>query len=92
PKGKVNIRYEFTADEPGKMGTGGTSRLFINDKQVADGKLEHTVPVLFSSYAGFDIGKDNGMPVVPTGEYADKAPFPFTGTIEKVAFTLGPSK
>jgi len=33
PKGKINVRYEFTADKPGEFGTGGTSRLFINGKR-----------------------------------------------------------
>jgi hypothetical protein len=30
PTGKVNVRYEFTADEPGTLGTGGTGRLLVN--------------------------------------------------------------
>ena len=38
PKGKVNVRYEFTADKPGEFATGGTSRLFINGKQQAEGE------------------------------------------------------
>jgi arylsulfatase len=28
PKGKVNVRYEFTADKPGEFGTAGTSPAF----------------------------------------------------------------
>ena len=39
PAGKVNVRYEFTADKPGEFGTGGTSRLFINGKQQAEAKM-----------------------------------------------------
>jgi len=92
PKGKVNVRYEFTADKPGEFATGGTSRLFINGKQQAEGKLEHTVPFRFASYAGMDIGTDNGLPVVPQFEYTKVLPKYFRGTIEKVEFDLGPSK
>jgi arylsulfatase len=92
PKGKVNVRYEFTADKPGEFATGGTSRLFINGKQQAEGKLEHTVPFRFASYAGMDIGTDNGLPVVPKFEYAKVLPKYFRGTIEKVEFDLGPEK
>src|SRR4029077_14839798 len=92
PKGKVNVRYEFTADTPGEFATGGTSRLFINGKQQAEGKLEHTVPFRFASYAGMDIGTDNGLPVVPKFEYAKVLPKYFRGTIEKVEFDLGPAK
>ena len=86
PKGQVALRYEFNAKEPGKLGTGGTSKLFINGKQVATGQLDHTVALQFSAYAGFDIGRDNGEPVVR--EYAKKSPFPFSGTIKRVTFDL----
>jgi hypothetical protein len=92
PKGKVNVRYEFTADKPGEFGTGGTSRLFINGKQQAEAKMEHSVPFRFASYAGMDIGTDNGLPVVPKFEYTKVLPKYFRGTIEKVEFDLGPAK
>jgi hypothetical protein len=92
PKGKVNVRYEFIADKPGEFGTGGTSRLFINGKQQAEAKMEHSVPFRFASYAGMDIGTDNGLPVVPKFEYAKVLPKYFRGTIEKVEFDLGPAK
>jgi len=88
PTGKVSVRYEFTADTPGQMATGGTGRLFVNGTQVAEGKLEHTVPLRFSGYAGMDIGRDNGLPVSPSYYYYLRSPFPFAGTIEKVAFEL----
>ena len=88
PEGRVTVRYEFTADAPGKMATGGTGRLFVNDKQVAEGRLEHTVPLRFSGYAGMDIGRDNGLPVSPDKYYYLRAPFPFEGTIESVEFAL----
>ena len=92
PAGKVNVRYEFTADKPGEFGTGGTSRLFINGKQQAEAKMEHSVPFRFASYEGMDIGTDNGLPVVPKFEYAKILPKYFRGTIEKVEFDLGPAK
>jgi len=92
PAGKVNVRYEFTADKPGEFGTGGTARLFINGKQQAEAKMEHSVPFRFASYEGMDIGTDNGLPVVPKLEYVKILPKYFRGTIEKVEFDLGPAK
>lgn len=92
PKGKVNVRYEFTADKPDEFATSGTSRLFINGKQEAEGRIEHTVPLRFTAYAGMDIGTDNGLPVVPKLGYAKLLPKYFRGTIEKVEFDLGPAK
>ncbi len=89
PTGKVQVRFEFWADGH-KPGTGGKTLLFVNDKQVAEGRLEHTVPLRFSASAGMDIGKDNALPVSPT--YARRSPFPFTGTIKQVVFDLEPSQ
>jgi arylsulfatase len=86
PEGKVNVRYQFTADKPGQPATGGKTALFVNGKQVAEGRLEHTVPLRFSAYEGMDIGKDNGAPV--SLSYRNKLPFAFTGKIEKVVFDL----
>jgi len=92
PKGKANVRYEFTADNPGEFATSGTSRLFINGKQQAEGKIEHTVPLRFTAYEGMDIGADNGLPVVPTLVYAKILPTNFRGNIQKVEFDVGPAK
>jgi arylsulfatase len=88
PSGKVAVRYEFTAERPGTMGTGGRGRLFINGQPVGEHRLEHCVPLRFSSYAAMDIGKDNGDPVSRT--YAARSPFPFTGRIGKVVFDVVP--
>ena len=78
--------------ENDRVGTGGTSRLFINGKQQAEQKMEHSVPLRFASYEGMDIGTDNGLPVVPKLLYAKVLPTYFKGTIEKVEFDLGPAK
>ena len=91
PTGNVKVRYEFTADTPGEMATGGIGRLFVNGAQVAEGRIENTVPLRFSLYAGMDIGRDNGLPVSPNYYYYWKSPFPFAGNIEKVEITLQPT-
>ena len=70
-------------------GLGGTGTLFVDGKQVAQGKIEHTIPVRFSLDETFDIGMDTGTPVVE--DYADKMPFKFTGTLKKVVIELGKS-
>jgi len=87
PTGSVSVRIEFVADAP-KPATGGLVTLFVNDEPVGSGRMEHTVPVRFSGYAGLDIGRDNGMPV--DRSYADKSPFAFTGTVKKVVFDVHP--
>ena len=78
----------FEADEP-KPGTGGKVTLFANDKKIGEGKMPKTVAVTFSSYAGMDVGRDNGL--VVDRDYEDKAPYEFTGTVKKVIFDLKPN-
>jgi len=85
PTGNIIARFEFIADAP-KMGTGGQTKLLINGKTVAEGRLEHTVPFIFSAYACMDIGRDNEKPV----SWTYKSPFEFTGTIKTVTFDLEP--
>jgi arylsulfatase len=87
PTGEVTLRMEFEADSPAPA-TGGDVRLFANDREIGKGRMDNTVPVRFSAYAGMDIGRDNGG--VVDREYAAKAPFAFTGTIKKVVFDLKP--
>jgi hypothetical protein len=88
PEGKVQVRYELIADEPGKMETGGTHRLFVGGEQVAESMLEHTVPVRFAGYAGPDTGRDNGPPVSPNKICYLPAPFPFEGTSGQVVLEV----
>ena len=85
PAGEVNVRMEFAADAP-KPATGGEVTLYVNDRPVGKGRMDHTVPIRFSAYAGMDIGRDNGG--VVDLSYEDKKPFPFTGTVKKVTFDV----
>jgi arylsulfatase A-like enzyme len=87
PEGEVSVRMEFAADEA-KPATGGEVTLFIGDRPVGKGRMDHTVPIRFSGYAGMDIGRDNGG-VVDRG-YEDRKPFEFTGTVKKVTFEIKP--
>ncbi len=88
PAGTVSVKMLFAADEA-KPGSGGTVTLWANGNVIGEGKMTHTVPIAFSSYAGLDIGRDNGL--VVDFAYEDKAPYTFTGTVKKVTFDLGPA-
>jgi hypothetical protein len=50
--------------------------------------IPRTVPIAFTSYAGMDIGRDNGL--VVDRDYEDNAPYAFTGTVKEVVFDLKP--
>ena len=88
PTGAVTVKMLFEAQE-NKPGTGGTVTLWANGKQVGEGAMPHTVAVAFSSYAGMDIGRDNGL--VVDLDYEPNAPYPFTGVVRQVVFDLKPA-
>ena len=79
PTGPCKIRFDFAYDGGG-AGKGGTGTLSVNDKRVAEGRIDRTVPVVFSTDDTFDVGADWGTPVSPTYE----PPFTFTGTLDQV--------
>ncbi len=84
PAGKSTVKMDFAYDGGG-IGKGGTVTLYVNDKKVGEGHIPQTVAGRF----GIDYlrrRRDTGAPVSNTY----KAPFPFTGTIEKVQFHLVP--
>jgi len=57
---------------------------WINGQQVASGTVDRTIPAGFTASETFDIGRDTASPVAD--DYFDEAPFPFTGTIERMHF------
>ena len=87
PAGDVTLKMLFEADEP-KPGSGGTVTLWAGDKQIGVGRLDKTISLLFTTYAGMDMGRDNGG--VVDLAYEDRAPYAFTGTVNKVTFDLMP--
>ena len=87
PSGNVNVKMLFESTE-NKPGSGGHVTLFIDGHPVGEGDMPRTVPVTFTSYAGMDISRDNGL--VVDREYEDKAPYAFNGTVKQVTFDLKP--
>jgi len=87
PAGDVTLKMLFEADEP-KPGAGGKVTLWADDRQIGEGRLDKTIALLFTTYAGMDMGRDNGG--VVDLAYEDRAPYAFTGTVKKVTFDLMP--
>jgi len=83
--GKHTVRFDFRYDGGGR-GKGGTGTLLVDGTQVAQGRIDRTVPSRFSLDETFDVGEDTGTPVVE--DYAAKMPFKFTGKLEKVTIEL----
>ena len=85
--GKHTLAFDFKYDGGG-MGRGGTGTLSVDGRQVAQGRIDRTVPFRFSFDETFDVGEDTGTPV--NLDY--DVPFGFTGKIEKVVVNLGETK
>jgi len=84
PAGPCTIRVLFEYDGGG-IGKGGSVVMSVNDKEVAKGRVEHTVPARYSADETFDVGRDTGSPV--SSEY--ESPFPYRGVLKKVEISLG---
>ena len=56
PTGRLRLRLDFEADAP-VMAPAGTVSLFANDEPIGSGRMDHTVPILFTAYAGLDNGE-----------------------------------
>ncbi len=83
--GEHFIHFEFKYDGGG-IGKGGTGILYADDHDIAQGRIENTVPFVFSADDFMDIGKDSGAPVTEDyGSYQGG----FTGTINWVKINIG---
>ncbi len=76
------VRMDFDYDGDG-VGRGGTARLFIDDRQVGEGRVERTQPLPFASDEPFEIGRDLGSPVSPNYSAHE-----FTGEVRWVEIEL----
>jgi arylsulfatase A-like enzyme len=84
--GKHTIIYDYTYDGPG-IAKGGTGVLKVDGKVVDSHKQPNSVAFLEVSDETFDVGLDTRTSV-NDADY--QVPFPFTGTINKLTFKLGP--
>jgi len=85
PAGKFIIRYEFAYDGGG-FGKGGMSTIFVDGKEVGQGRIKNTQGYMISIDEGADVGEDGETPVVE--DYGNAAPHKFNGKITKVIIDL----
>src|SRR6202043_3118931 len=81
--GNHTILIDFNY-EGGGIGKGGTATLMVDGKQVAQGRIERTIPFRISADETLDIGEDTGTPV--SEDY--QGPFRFNGDLKKLAIQL----
>lgn len=82
PDGEASVKLDFDY-AGGGVGKAARVKISINNKEVASGNIDATVPGRFG-LDSFGIGVDTGSPV--TGNY--KVPFEFAGKISEVNINL----
>jgi arylsulfatase len=85
PAGEHQVRMEFAYDGDG-LGKGGTATLYIDGDKVGEGRVEGTVPLVYSADETADVGYESGTTV--SDEYSAETSR-FTGTINWVQIDLG---
>jgi arylsulfatase len=93
--GKHTLEFDFKYDGLGAatlafnnmsgIGRGGVGVLKVDGKEVANQKMEHTLPLILQWDETFDIGADTGTPVCDE-DY--QVPFAFTGKLVKLTLKL----
>jgi arylsulfatase A-like enzyme len=85
PAGTHQVRMEFAYDGGG-LAKGGNVTLYYDGKKVGEGRVEQTVPMMFSCDETTDIGRESGTPVSP--DYTRNTSV-FTGKVNWVQIDLG---
>jgi arylsulfatase A-like enzyme len=85
PAGKHQVRMEFAYDGGG-LAKGGKVSLYYDGKKVGEGRVERTVPMLFSADETTDVGRDTATPV--SSDYT-RTTSVFNGKVNWVQIDLG---
>ena len=84
PAGEHQVRMEFTYDGGG-LGKGGDVKLYVDGEQVGEGRVDGTVPMLFSADETTDVGSDTATPVSDDYGPTDSE---FTGNVQWVQLDI----
>ncbi len=87
PAGEHQVRVEFTYDGGG-LGKGGAVTLFVDGEPVGEGRVQATVPMLFSTDETTDVGSDTATPV--SDDYGPRDS-EFTGKVRWVQLDIDES-
>ena len=80
-------RYASSLPTTAGLGAGGNGVLFVNDQEVASGRIEHTQPFAFGAETT-DVGENMYTCVSDDYKVGDNK---FTGKIHKVTVAIGKS-
>ncbi|MDM9631564.1 arylsulfatase [Robiginitalea aurantiaca] len=83
---KAEIKLQFDYDGDG-IGKGGTAKIFVDGELVAEGRVEKTIPAVFSADETADVGKDDATQVADL-VFQDVEESEFTGYVDKVTISI----
>jgi len=84
PAGQHQVRMEFKYDGGG-LAKGGAAALYLDGTKVGEGRVETTVPMIFSADETLDVSKGTGSAVTPDYDPKDNA---FSGEVNWVQIDL----
>lgn len=85
PSGEHQVRMEFTYDGGG-LGRGGTAALYVDGKKAGEGRVDATIPMVFSADETCDVGRGTGTPVsTDYGVHGNE----FNGKVHWIQIDLG---
>ena len=84
PAGEHQVRMEFDYDGGG-VGKGGTATLYVDGQEVASGRVDGSVPGVFSADETTDVGTDTATGVT---DDLNKSNVEFTGKVRWVQIDL----
>ena len=87
PKGSAEVKLDFAYEGGKDPGKGGIATIYVNGEKVAEGRIEKTIPFVFSADETADVAKDDATQVV-SSIFKDHKDSEFTGHVNKVEISI----
>jgi len=87
PKGSAEVKLDFAYEGGEDLGKGGVATIYVNGEKVAEGRIEKTIPPVFSADETADVAKDDATQVA-TSVFKDAKDSEFTGYVKKVEIRI----
>jgi len=84
PNAEIKLVFDYDGDGTGK---GGLATIYVDGKKVAEGRIEKTIPALFSADETADVGKDEATQVADL-VFNSVKDSEFTGYVNKVTISI----
>jgi len=87
PKGNAEVKLDFVYEGGDEIGKGGVATIYVNGEKVAEGRIEKTIPSVFSADETADVAKDDATQVA-NSVFKNVKDSEFTGHVKKVEISI----